>query len=194
MGRVGSSLQRRAVQRLIAAQADLPLEARTLPRIDHAGNLGAQLWCDANPELVETFVSGCCYGEALGGPLWCTCWEPVFTSAQAQPVLPASADEVETRARMCGDCAFRPDSPERADEWTEEELLALPETGETFWCHDGMRRPDHWRHPDGRTVPGSTADWRPPIVAGMPFRADGRPGLLCAGWNARVVAAQRREQ
>nr|MDT0660822.1 hypothetical protein [Micromonospora sp. DSM 115978] len=62
--------------------------------------------------------------------------------------------------------------------------LAVPTT--PFWCHQGMRRPFRWEHPDGRTVDGSPDDYQPPTLAGVPFRADGSPGLLCAGWAART--------
>lgn len=50
-----------------------------------------------------------------------------------------------------------------------------------------MRRPVRWEHPDGRTIDGSPDDWQPAIINGLPYRADGRPGLLCAGWAARAA-------
>lgn len=92
---------------------------------------------------------------------------------------------------MCGDCAFRKDSPERREAFLEEALMELPTTGQPFYCHEDMRRPVRWEHPDGRTVEGSTADWQPPIIGGLPYRLDGRPGLLCAGWAARADAVDR---
>lgn len=191
---MASSLQRRAIQRIIdkatSLGVDVPIEVQALTRIDHGDNLGALLWVKANPGRADE-VFGCCYGEALGGPERCTCWVPVYDIEQAIPVPPAGPKGIQVRGKLCGDCAFRNDSPERADEWTEEVLLGLPAAGELFWCHDGMRRPAHWEHPDGRTVPGSTADWRPAMIGPMPFRASGEPGLLCAGWAARTRAADR---
>lgn len=184
------TLHRRAIQRLIDRATTLgitvPAEIRALTRIDHSQNLGALLWTKANPDRAdETF--GCCYGDALDGATRCTCWTPVFDLDQAAPIPPACPDDLHTRNRACNDCAFRKDSPERADPFTAEELLNLAPAGETFWCHDGMRRPTHWQHPDGRTIPGSDADWQPAILAGIPYRADGRPGLLCASWAAHAA-------
>ncbi len=66
------------------------------------------------------------------------------------------------REQPCHDCAFRPDSPERADPVVWEGLLRTtdPEVGMPFYCHfahDGTEMPtdarDHYnppRHPDGR--------------------------------------------
>lgn len=65
-----------------------------------------------------------------------------------------------------------------------------PGRGEPFWCHDGIRRPVAWRHPNlpGVVIPGSPSDYQPPMIGGVPFRADGRPAALCAGWVARAAA------
>jgi len=90
-------------------------------------------------------------------------------------------------ARLYAAHAFRKDSPERSVAWEEEALLALPASGDPFWCHDGMRRPSTWRHPAGVLIDGDPADYRPPQRSGIPYRADGSPGLLCAGWMARAV-------
>lgn len=52
-----------------------------------------------------------------------------------------------------------------------------------------------WRHPAGMRIPadpGRDGDYQPPIVLGVPFRADGQPGLLCAGWAGRDVIASTR--
>jgi hypothetical protein len=135
---------------------------------------------------------GCCWGEVMGGLSGCTCWRPVFDVEQQSPIPPASPDDLGAMPRMCGDCAFRKGSPERSDPWMEETLLELPTSGDPFWCHEGMVRPAAWRHPKlgpEYDVPGSSDDWQPPQVAGIPYRADGRPGLLCAGWAARAARA-----
>jgi hypothetical protein len=121
----------------------------------------------------------CCAGAAEWGPGRCTCWDPVYDLEQAEP----RTDEVpETRSQMCGDCAYRPDSPERqADPYG---MIGLP----NFWCHRGMRRPKEWRHPDGRVRRADPANYQPPIVDGVAYRADGHPAARCGGW-----AAEQRE-
>ena len=91
---------------------------------------------------------------------------------------------------MCHDCAYRPNSPEKtgdeayAGDPQELERLAREDR---FWCHDGMRQPRSWLHPpSGVTIAAVLAgDYQPPIIEGIPWRADGQPGLLCAGWAAR---------
>jgi len=121
----------------------------------------------------------CCMGDAEDGPAHCTCWEPVYDLEQ-QPIDPSI--EPTTRRARCIDCAFRPDSPERAQ---GDDVEALP----NFWCHQGIRRPIAYRHPDGRMRPvEDSADYRPPMgkVAPtgeqVPYRADGTPAERCAGW------------
>ncbi|WP_116044020.1 hypothetical protein [Amycolatopsis palatopharyngis] len=106
--------------------------------------------------------------------------------------------EPDVQAGMCPDCAYRPNSPERrgvADAATDEQaLLALVESGSVFWCHRGMRRPTHWQHPFGATTPASPLNYQPPIHDGRPYKADGTPGDLCAGWTAlRLKAMQRSD-
>ena len=142
----------------------------------------------------ETETTGwCCDGSAYRDAAGCLCWEPEFDLVQAEPV----PDVVGGRSQMCGDCAFRPGSPERCGDpgaaGTAEGLAELVATGQPFYCHDGMRRPVRWVHPSGATLEGSPLDYRPPIVDGVPYKADGTPGLLCAGWTARSLKlAQRR--
>lgn len=184
-----SDFERRAIQRLIDKATDMGVEVpRKVAEIVCADqrNIGAMLWVKANPGADGP---GCCWGDVNGGPDSCNCWVPVFDVDQAEPVMPASPADFEVQRRVCGDCAYRKDSPERADSYTEETLLALPAEGQAFYCHEGMRRPVLWKHPDGRMVAGSPDDWQPPTVRGVPFRIDGRPGLLCAGWAARAARA-----
>lgn len=128
----------------------------------------------------------CCFGAAVYGPGYCTCWEPVYDLDQAEPDTTATPGVMP---RRCSDCAYLRKSPERADEYTAEWLDRIAATGERFWCHDGLRRPTSWRHPSGVTIPGDPADYQPPIIDGVPYRADGRPGDLCAGWMARALKA-----
>lgn len=137
----------------------------------------------------------CCPAADSKGPLACTCWRPVYDRDQSDPdpkaVVGLALGEVELPQRplMCGDCAYRPDSPERTGDAqynsSPGELDRLARA-ERFFCHDGMRKPVAWRHPCGlRIATVSDGDYQPPIVEGVPYRADGRPGLLCAGWHAR---------
>lgn len=130
----------------------------------------------------------CCMSSAMNGPQGCTCWEPIYDLEQIEPkvgVMPVLVDECDVRDRACSDCAYRPDSPERADETTAERLLELPAGAGAFFCHQGIRRTVEWRHPDGRTAPGHPADYQPPRVNEVPYKADGTPADLCAGWAAR---------
>lgn len=149
---------------------------------------GALAWAAAHPDAEPT---GCCFGELHDGPEGCTCWTPVYLEEQMPPRPATSVEDLTVQRRMCADCAFRKGSPERSDPWTEEDLFGQVLSGRPFWCHQGMRRPARWEHPDGRTVDGSPDDWRPPIVDGIPYQADGSPALLCAGWASRAARAAR---
>ena len=129
----------------------------------------------------------CCAGSAFRGPGDCTCWEPVFDRIQDLIV----AGPPETRREMCGDCAFRKDSPERR---RGEDPGALG----SFWCHQGVRRAIAYVHPDGRRrevaePDGVPLDYQPVQRPGLIFRADGQPGQRCAGWARanRVWSAVR---
>ncbi len=140
----------------------------------------------------------CCEGSVFRGHRACTCWLPVYDGDQADP------DETASRTvrpgGMCGDCAYRPGSPEKAGDpehrGDADELEQLAETATPFHCHDGMRHVVRWVHPSGAEVPGHPADYAPPIVGTVPYRLDGQPALLCAGWNARrraLEAATRKD-
>lgn len=146
----------------------------------------------------------CCPDATRDGPAACTCWRPVFDRDQADPDLKAVVGlalgefDLPQRPLMCGDCAYRPDSPERTGNAqynsSPGELDRLARA-EKFFCHDGMRKPVAWRHPAGMRISAvSDGDYQPPIVEGVPYRADGRPGLLCAGWNARRRAFTSTQQ
>jgi hypothetical protein len=131
----------------------------------------------------------CCDGFAIFGPDRCTCWEDVYEPISAAPDIESSATVMP---RMCGDCAFRRDSPERRGEPSSaahwEDLQHLVESETPFWCHDGMPKIAGWRHPSGVWVPAPTTvdSYRPTVVDGIPYRADGRTGSHCAGWAAAV--------
>ncbi|MEW2383361.1 hypothetical protein AB0873_14900 [Micromonospora sp. NPDC047707] len=192
-----SDFERRAISRLVdkatALGVPVPPELTGLAagRGCGQGNGGAILWARANPDADG---AGCCWGDAMNGPEGCTCWVPRYPVAQADPRLPVQPGDIQVRPRMFADCAFRPDSPEQAEAYTREALLSLPEDGQPFWCHQDMRRPTRWEHPDGRRVDGDAADYQPPIVAGVPFRTDGQAGLLCAGWAAHGRRAEHDQR
>jgi hypothetical protein len=129
-------------------------------------------------------------GSALDGPSGCTCWRPVYDLDQQTPdttLIP------EVRATMCGDCAYRPNSPEKSGDPAAaadgEKLRALVADGVPFWCHVGIRRPTHWAHPSGATTPGDPLDYSPPQRGSTPFKADGTPADLCGGWAAQRLKA-----
>jgi hypothetical protein len=192
-----SAFVKQAVTDLIAKAEGLgvpvPDEVRRLTYCG-ASNGGAILYARAHPDeddpTVPDELRWCCYG-ATSRLDSCTCWEPIWNREQQPPQLPVQLTDLQPRDWLCGDCAFRKDSPERSSEYEEETLLGLAERGQPFWCHDGMRRPLEWRHPHGLTIAGDPADWQPPIVHAIPFRADGTPGLLCAGWAARAARASQ---
>lgn len=127
----------------------------------------------------------CCLPAAEEGAEYCTCWEPIYDARQRQPKTSVTS---RTRRKACHDCAYRQGSPERE---RGEDLDAL----DSFYCHQGIRRPAAYRHPDGRVRPVidylASPDYRPPIVDGVPYRADGRPADRCAGWAA--IAANRAQ-
>lgn len=137
----------------------------------------------------------CCWGAGRDRRS-CTCWEVVFDLEQAEPVQKlvdwlAAGIEPSIRQRMCEDCAYRPGSPERQGDpghkGDSAELERIARESR-FWCHQGMRRPVLFRHPSGVEWPGHAAAYSPPIVDGVPYKADGTPGDLCAGWAARSRA------
>lgn len=138
----------------------------------------------------------CCDGARDKGPTECSCWTPEYDLEQVKPSIAAvvglALGEIDPpqRDRMCLDCAYRPDSPEKTGgesvDGDATMLEKLAAEGTRFWCHDGMRKPVAWRHPAGiRITAASDGDYQPPIVEAVPYRADGQPGLLCAGWAAR---------
>lgn len=132
------------------------------------------------PGLPDAGQGMCCMGAAVYGPGRCTCWVPVYDLEQQEivPGLPLPPIPV----RMCGDCAYRPHSPERSggegyngDAGTLDDLVR---NREPFYCHQGIRKPVSHRHP---------AAYDPPIRDGVPYKADGTPANLCAGWLLRCA-------
>lgn len=151
----------------------------------------ASFACGEGPLLLDA-PADCCPGRITHGPAGCTCWQPIYDMEQQQPRLVESHAECAVRDGMCGDCAYRPNSLEkRGDPGVSEDgatLERLATAGTPFWCHDGMRQPVAWLHPVGIRIPvaaGREGDYQPVIRDGVPYRASGEPGLLCAGWSAR---------
>lgn len=148
----------------------------------------AEAWNAAHP---DDLGAGCCMGAVVYGESRCTCWRPVYDTSQAPPQTVTSAEQLLAQPRMCHDCAYRPGSPERADEYLAEELHSLPSAGTPFWCHQGMRRPTHWEHPDGRRVDAHPDDWHPAKEGNFLYQAGGAAALLCNGWiNRRLNACK----
>lgn len=148
-------------------------------------------------ELPDAGEGMCCPGAAMFGPDRCTCWVPVYDLAQ-QPLQPLQAGQPvpPDPLKMCADCAYRPGSPERRGEdgyqGDADGLDDMVASGQPFACHQGIRRPVKWRHPSGAEVPGHPAGYAPPIRDGIPYKADGTPANLCAGWFLRRVKEVQR--
>jgi hypothetical protein len=185
-----SDFERFAIERVItkATAVGVPVPAQIM-HLCGTINHGAKLYAEAHPDDVgvPAELLGCCIGVACGELSDCTCWVPEFDDEQVEPRPPTCPEDLEVAPRMCGDCAFRNGSPERETKFEEEALFALADNGQPFWCHQGMRKPARWRHPGGPVVDGDKDDWTPPKISGVPYRADGAPGLLCAGWMARTI-------
>lgn len=168
---------------ILAATIDAAEFAGLLP---HGGIYGTLTMPDPD-------CGACCDGSAVKGPQYCTCWTAEFDLEQADS-LPGEPD---TRDAMCADCAFKPGSPERqGDErynGDAEFLDRIVVNGERFFCHVGIRRAVRLVHPTGAVVEVPPGDYRPPIVDGVPCKADGSSGDLCAGWAARRRAHLERE-
>jgi hypothetical protein len=185
---VPNELERRSIAALIEKAKKMGLGDQVPPvllnMVEGHGpsNGGAIGWDRLHPDDDQFY--GCCWGDTNKGPAYCTCWVPEFDLPQTDPIAPADGEVQVRPGGLCGDCAYRPGSPEMAEDYSAETLRSLPAHGQTFWCHDGIRRPTRWVHPDGRVVDGAPDDYQPPIVAGRPHRADGRVGHLCAGWAA----------
>lgn len=148
---------------------------------------------DAGIDDRDDFDAGevpCCMSSAMRGPRACTCWEPVFDLEQSGDL---QSGPPAARAARCHDCAYRADSPERADGYGPD-LEELGGDGSRFYCHQGMRRAVAYRHPDGRVIPAGDGDYQPPVVGQRAYRADGAPAELCAGWRRAHARAGANPQ
>lgn len=128
----------------------------------------------------------CCMGSAARGAGGCTCWVTEYDA----PQQPRKAGPMLARARMCTDCAFRPDSPERQgdERYAHSDVDGIEQVMDgVFLCHNGMRRIVRERHPSGAVVEAMPGSYSPPSP---PCKADGSPAEYCAGW---VTERRRRE-
>lgn len=119
----------------------------------------------------------CCLAAAMTSGQECSCWMPVRSEIRALPKEGPS----EVRARMCGDCAYRGGSPERAGRAGEPLDYGRREP---FFCHQGVAYVVALVHPCGAVISGEKGDYDPILAADRIFQADGTPGVLCAGWAA----------
>lgn len=139
------------------------------------------------PDNLPDTGGTCCPGAIMDGPDRCTCWRAVYEPDQTSKLDgdPAPAP----RPLMCGDCAYRPGSPEKAGDpgyrGDAEELEHLAASGTPFYCHDGMRRVTKWVHPSGAEVQALDGAYAPPFTGNIPHKTDGTTADLCAGWDAR---------
>jgi hypothetical protein len=150
-------------------------------------------------EVLDAGEGMCCAGAVHRGPAGCTCWEAVYDPADQVPLADCDRAASDlTRPRMCGDCAFRADSPERAGEGryqnSEPGDLERVAAGATpFRCHDGARRIVALVHtPTGHRIDLAGVDHYDPPTADRPYAADGKPLLVCAGWAAAHTRAVGR--
>lgn len=166
---------------------------------------GAALLPDGIPDA-SSDENPCCAGRALEGPRGCECWTEVFDLTQSPiaegvPVPPVPLRPCEPGPGDDG-CAYRGTSPERtgsgghSGDADELDRLAAA-AADPFFCHSGIRRVVALVHePTGvRWELPDFSDYRPPIAGRVPYRADGRPAMICAGWvlRAAVLARQRED-
>jgi hypothetical protein len=125
----------------------------------------------------------CCEASAFTDGEECTCWVAVL---DVVPTLAVQEGPHRIRRTMCGDCAYRPGSPERESLGGDAPSFSR---AARFYCHTGMPRAVGYTHPHLGLVPAPTTDdYRPYIRDGQAWQADGRPAELCAGWAAHTGA------
>ena len=140
---------------------------------------------DVPVDLPDVSDVPCCMASAVWGPDRCTCWTRRHDHDQATPIIGLA---VAARDSMCSGCAFKPRSPERTGDnryqfSDEDDRLDLIAGNQPFYCHEGMRRVTAFDHPCGVTVPVDGDHYDPPTVDGIPFKSDGTPADVCAGWT-----------
>lgn len=137
--------------------------------------------------------SPCCWTAAETDGKACECWEEIYWPPPTPDIL---AGPMATRTRLCHDCAYRPGSPERAEEDGEQLDAVLYQP---FTCHQGMPVLVGYRHPqiDGLSMLARGLHDRDnfgPVTRGaQAWKANGSPAELCAGW-AGVLGLRRIEK
>lgn len=144
-----------------------------------------------------------------GEPCWdacaldgsdCAVWEPVYWPTPITDSEQLQAGPELRRRLACGDCAYRPGSPERRDAGG-----GLPDSFDPlrpFHCHDGMPALVGWTHPGlgvsllARELPSmkdgfliGSYDYQPFSRNGRGWQYDGQPLVVCAGWAAHAQRA-----
>lgn len=122
--------------------------------------------------------NSCCMGAAFTDGERCTCWVAISYPEQEE----RQEGPMNICRKMCHDCAYRNDSPERADAGG-----AVPDYGRDrpFVCHQGTPITTVWVHPmTGVTRKPERDSYVIAQADGRTWLADGRPGEFCAGWAA----------
>lgn len=185
VGRILRAMQRRLADGDIESLPDL------VALHEETGASGLMVICGSDHDIEWPDIGNgdlpCCMGAAALGPGNCTCWEAEYDLEQTEI---EAVGPPGLRASPCEDCAYRGGSPERQGSdhvmGDATHLEALVVLNRPFFCHQGIRRPLRFRHPRGAVhePPHLEAAYRPHIHAGVPYRADGTPADLCAGWAA----------
>lgn len=131
----------------------------------------------------------------------CAEWEPRFWP-------PAEMDDLQegpevVRPRACGDCAYRPGSPERRA--NDGDLPDGFNPNRPFYCHDGMSALRGYTHrtlgvsvlvsslpsmQDGFLIGSLDYDVVRATDRPRGWKADGSPLTVCAGWWAHAQRAR----
>lgn len=163
---------------------------RTLEATDHGAKMFESI---PDATLPDAGKGMCCMGAAARGPGFCTCWRPVYDREQAPP----QEGPPRVRDRMCRDCAFRKDSPERQgdkryDNSGEDGIDDLVRGERSFVCHQGMRKKIALVHePTGARVDIEIDAYAPGGNERHTCKADGTPADICAGWWAAKQRSRR---
>ncbi|GAB2906956.1 hypothetical protein GCM10027047_01520 [Rhodococcus aerolatus] len=126
----------------------------------------------------------CCTGGSFTDAERCEQWHPVLDE---QPSTEVEHGPMAIAETLCHDCAYRPGSPERAQQGGDQLDASIRQP---FTCHQGMARAVRYEHPNGHTRPGEPGDYRPVERGGQAWRTGGTLAQHCAGWAA-VCGARR---
>ena len=101
-------------------------------------------------ETGELYLIPGCYGTINRGTHACEC--DVDLDSRMREVLKPLIDNgaIQEKAKCCGKCAFRKNSPERCDPYGWMTLSETLSEGSPFVCHEGL--PDHQHQIEGEPV------------------------------------------